>query len=152
MPDNPPENTAEEAPDKKAEEKARQKGELATVEKLTAIGCTLEDMARVVGVSKRTLIRRKKEPRFLEAIERGHAQGHLSLHRALWKSAMGTDKTPGNVTAQIWLSKQMLGYRSFENEKKVVEEAPMPPYIVQVYEDPPEDTQPPAIAPPKKDT
>lgn len=111
--------------------------DLTTVEKLAAIGCTLEEIGAVVGLSKRTLIRRENDDEeFLEAIERGRAQGRMSLRRAQWKSAMGTDLIPGNITAQIWLGKQLLGQRSFEKEEKTDTAAVAPPLIIQTY--PPE--------------
>jgi transcriptional regulator with XRE-family HTH domain len=123
---------------------------IAAVEKLSAIGCTLEEIAAVVGISKRQLIRREKDPKFLAALERGRAQGRMSLRRAQWKAAMGTDTIPANITAQIWLGKQLLGQRSFERDEKKNAAAEVPPLIIQAYDDEPV-SETPAAAPAKMD-
>ncbi len=109
---------------------------LAQVETLATIGCTLEEIAAVVGLSKRTLIRREKEAAFLAAIERGRAKGRASLRRMQWSSAAA-----GNVTAQIWLGKQLLAQRSFEREEKDAGVVSIPPLIIETY-DP--NAEPPA--------
>jgi hypothetical protein len=79
---------------------------LDQIETLAAIGCTLEDIAGVIGISKRTLIRRQKEELIEEAIRRGRAKARVSLRRVLWNAAMR-----GNVKVAIILGKQMLGQR-----------------------------------------
>lgn len=76
------------------------------VELMAAMGCTVEEIAAELRISKRTLMRRQKDPKFLESIERGKARGRATLRRLQWKSA-----NAGNVTAQIWLGKQLLGQR-----------------------------------------
>lgn len=102
--------------------------DLALVEKLAGIACTLEEIAAVTGVSKSTLIRLGKRADFNEAIERGRGKGRVSLRRLQWQSAEGIFETiedpsgkrkprrkmivAPNVTAQIWLGKQMLGQRT----------------------------------------
>ncbi len=106
--------------------------DLAVVEQLASIGCTLDEIAAVVGLSKRTLIRREKDAHFLEAIERGRAKGRASLRREQWKAAQS-----GNITALIWLGKQLLGQRSFEREDKTAELATAPPLVIQTYSDDP---------------
>lgn len=73
------------------------------------MGCTLDDIGRVVKLGKRTLIRRMGDAKFQEAIERGRAKGRCSLRKAQFDAALD-----GNVTAQIWLGKQLLNQRSFE--------------------------------------
>jgi hypothetical protein len=80
--------------------------DLAKVERLRAIQCTDEELAAVFGVTKQTIENRKKDPAFLEAYTRGTGMGRASLKRRLWRAAKA-----GNVTAQIWLSKQYLGMR-----------------------------------------
>jgi hypothetical protein len=80
---------------------------LDQIEALASIGCTLKDIGAVVGVSERTVIRWEKEEGFREAIRRGRARGRVSLRFALWKSA-----ERGNVRAQIWLGKRLLGQHS----------------------------------------
>jgi hypothetical protein len=103
---------------------------LDQVEALAAIGCTLEELGAVVGVSARTLIRWQKEETFRDALERGRCRAKVSLRRAMWKSALG-----GNVKMQICLGKRMLGQRD-EPETKP---ADIPPLIIQLHksDDPP---------------
>jgi AraC-like DNA-binding protein len=79
------------------------------IEALAAIGCTLEDIAAVIGMSKRTLMRREKEELIGAAIKRGRAKAKMSLRRSQLNSAIR-----GNVTMQIFLGKQMLGQRDFD--------------------------------------
>lgn len=71
------------------------------VEQLAAIDCTNEEIASVVGCSVDTLTRR-----FADVLIKGRENGKASLKRMMWKAA-----TSGNVTMQIWLSKNRLGYR-----------------------------------------
>lgn len=80
--------------------------DLKQVEGLASIQCTYEEMAAVLGMSKRQLLRRAKTQAFLEAVERGNGLGRVSLKRAQHQAAVG-----GNVTMQIWLGKQILGQR-----------------------------------------
>lgn len=98
-------------------------------EAAASIGCTLEEIGSLVGLSKRTLIRRcKEDPAFHEAIKRGRAKGRATLRRWQWDAAKS-----GNVTAQIWLGKQLLGQRSFEREKKEAAKQTAPPLIIETY-------------------
>lgn len=83
------------------------------IEELAACGCTLDEIAGSVGVSTRQLIRRLKELELSDAFERGRAKGRATLRGWQWAAAR-----KGNVTAQIWLGKQLLGQRSFEKEEK----------------------------------
>jgi DNA-binding XRE family transcriptional regulator len=69
------------------------------LEDLASIGCTTEEMATILGVSKRTL-----ETRFCAVIEKGRADLDMSLRR----QQVTVAKT-GNVTMLIWLGKQRLG-------------------------------------------
>ena len=101
---------------------------LELVEKLASVGCTLEEIGAVVGVSERTLIRREKNEKFRDAMKRGRSCGRVNLRRMMWKSAMG-----GNVRALIRLGKQMLGQRSFEGKEKNYADRAMPPLIIQGY-------------------
>jgi len=101
---------------------------LELVEKLASIGSTLEEIGAVVGVSERTLIRREKEEKFRDAIDRGRCLGRASLRSAQWAAAVR-----GNVVMQIWLGKQMLGQRSFEGEKENHADRAVPPLIIQVF-------------------
>ncbi len=77
---------------------------LKTVEGLAMIQCTQEEMAAVLGISVDTIERRMKDdPEFSGIIKKGKANGKMSLRRKMYDGAMS-----GNVTMQIWLSKQYL--------------------------------------------
>jgi len=78
----------------------------AELEKLCALQCTDEEVASFFGVSARTIERRRKRPAFAEAMDRGRARGRLSLRRNLWSLA-----AKGNPAANIFLAKNLLGYR-----------------------------------------
>ena len=103
--------------------------DLNLVESLAGVGCTVEEIAAELRISARTLQRREKQKAFGAAMERGRARGRASLRRAQWKSAQA-----GNVTAQIWLGKQMLGQRSFERPEDTQAAAPAP-LIINTYAD-----------------
>src|SRR5579864_9348670 len=86
--------------------------DLEQVEKLCALQCTDEELAAYFGVSPRTIERRKSQPAFAEAIDRGKARGRVSLRRNLWGLA-----AKGNPAANIFLAKNLLGYKDyFANE------------------------------------
>jgi hypothetical protein len=74
------------------------------VEGLASIGCTMKEIAAVVGCSVDTL-----ERRFPDLIKDGREKGKSSLRRWQWKNA-----EKGNTTMQIWLGKQLLGQRDFK--------------------------------------
>ena len=85
---------------------------LDELEKLCALQCTDAEIASFFGVSVRTIERRKEQPAFAEAMERGKARGRLSLRRSLWGLA-----SRGNPAANIFLAKNLLGYKDyFSNE------------------------------------
>jgi hypothetical protein len=75
---------------------------------LAQIHCTDEEIAAVMDVSVRTILRRKKRADFQEFIATGRAKGRASLRRLMWETAKGDSKSAG--TMQIWLSKNILGY------------------------------------------
>jgi hypothetical protein len=94
---------------------------LAELEKLCTLQCTDEEIASFLGVSLRTVERRKKKPAFAEAMERGKAKGRLSLRRSLWGLA-----AKGNAAANIFLAKNLLGYKDyFANEHTGPDGAPV---------------------------
>lgn len=85
---------------------------LEDVEKLAALQCTEAEIASFLGISLRTLERRKSQPDFIEAMERGKARGRVSLRRNLWSLA-----NKGNPASNIFLAKNLLGYKDyFSNE------------------------------------
>jgi AraC-like DNA-binding protein len=79
------------------------------LERLAACGCTLYEIASVLGCNRRTL-----ERRFADAIEAGRLRGRSSLRHKQFQLAMRGDKT-----MLIWLGKQYLG----QTEKMVVTRA-----------------------------
>lgn len=91
---------------------ARPEAEIDTdeLEKLCAMQCTDEEIAAWFNVSTRTIERRRKVTGFNEVMERGKAKGRVSLRRSLWKLA-----NAGNPAANIFLAKNLLGYRDFLN-------------------------------------
>jgi len=82
--------------------------DLEQVEKLAAIQCTEAEIASVLGVSERTIERRKQQPDFAEAMARGKARGRVSLRRNLWSLA-----NKGQPAANIFLAKNLLGYKDY---------------------------------------
>ena len=82
--------------------------DLDQVEKLAAIQCTEAEIASVLGVSERTIERRKHQPDFAEAMARGKARGRVSLRRNLWTLA-----NKGQPAANIFLAKNLLGYKDY---------------------------------------
>lgn len=69
------------------------------VEKLAALGCTMDEIASVVGCTKRTL-----ERRFVAEIDKGRQSVKTRIRRWQLRAARG-----GNVAMLIWLGKQLLG-------------------------------------------
>jgi hypothetical protein len=71
------------------------------VEEMAAIGCTVAEIAGVVGCSPRTVERRAAAP-----MARGRARLNVSLRRKQVEMAMS-----GSASMLIWLGKQLLGQR-----------------------------------------
>jgi hypothetical protein len=80
--------------------------DLEELEKLSAMQCTDEEIAAFLRVSTRTIERRRKVQSFREAMERGKAKGRVSVRRNLFRLA-----TNGNLGANIFLAKNLLGYK-----------------------------------------
>lgn len=95
--------------------------DLDELERLCAMQCTDEEIAAFLGVSTRTIERRRKMPSFREAMERGKAKGRLSVRRNLFRLA-----TNGNLGANIFLAKNLLGYKDVvSNEHTGPERGPI---------------------------
>lgn len=84
----------------------RAKIDLGEVEKLCSMQCTDEEIAAFVGVSTRTIERRRANSTFRELTDRARAKGRVSVRRMLFAQA-----AKGNVAAAIFLAKNVLGYR-----------------------------------------
>ena len=68
---------------------------------LASIGCTVDEMAAVLGVSRDTLDRN-----YADRIKTGKEKCKTSLRRMQWKAAEN-----GSNAMLIWLGKQLLGQR-----------------------------------------
>lgn len=78
---------------------------VAELEKLGRLCPTLPEIAAYLGIGTTALNGYFKEyPHWRDALERGNANAKISLRRSQIQSA-----EEGNVTAQIWLGKQLLG-------------------------------------------
>lgn len=93
------------------------------IEKLSHIQCTQSEIAGVLGVSIRTLLRDKE---FNRIYKKAMQTGKVSLRRFQWKSA---DK--GSVPMLIHLGKQYLGQREGTGE----EQLPIPSVYVVIDTD-----------------
>lgn len=81
--------------------------DLATVERCAEIGCTVEEIAAVLGIAESTLhSHMANDPSVKATIDRGRGNGKHSLRRMQWQGVQA-----GNPTMLIWLGKQMLGQR-----------------------------------------
>ena len=80
--------------------------DLEQLEKLASLQCTDRELAAFYRCTTRTIEKRRKEPAFKEALERGKAMGQISVRRAQMKLLEA-----GNATMGIWLGKQLLGQR-----------------------------------------
>ena len=95
---------------------------LEELEKLCGLQCTDEELAAWFGVSLRTIERRRRQVAFADVMERGKARGRLSLRRNLFGLAV-----KGNVAANIFLAKNILGYKDvFRNEHSGPDGGPIP--------------------------
>lgn len=87
-------------------------------EKLCAMLCKPNEIIDFLDVSRDTLerwVKREYRLTFAAVVEQKASGGKISLRRAMLQSALS-----GNVTAQIWLSKQYLGM----TDKIETEQAP----------------------------
>jgi hypothetical protein len=80
--------------------------DLVELEKLYGMQCTDEEVAAFVGVSTRTLARRRQNKKFADIADKAKAKGRVSVRRALFKQAAN-----GNIAAAIFLAKNLLGYK-----------------------------------------
>lgn len=79
--------------------------DLKQLELLARSQCTDEEIAAWFGIERTTIHRRKKDdPEFLAAMDRGKLKGCASLRSAQMKAAL-----EGNSTLLIWMGKQLLG-------------------------------------------
>src|SRR5258705_13438826 len=101
--------------------------DLAELERLCSIQCTDQELASFFEVDVRTIERRKKNSRFMAALERGRAKGRVSGRRMLFSLA-----AKGNVAAAIFLAKNLLGYKDyFSNEHSGPDGGPIPVSVIE---------------------
>lgn len=70
--------------------------------RMAELQCTRKEIAHILGCSDDTV---KRDPKALEAIERGKAFGKMKLRRAMFRNACENNSAP----VQIFLAKNMLG-------------------------------------------
>lgn len=80
--------------------------DLEQVRKCAEVGCTDEEIADITGISVDTFTRRKEKEDFCGVLKNARSNLRMSLRRSQVVAALS-----GNVTAQIWLGKQLLGQR-----------------------------------------
>jgi hypothetical protein len=80
--------------------------DLLELEKLCSLNCTDEEIAAFFSVTTRTIEKRRKQPKFADAMNRGKAKGRISIRRAQMKLLES-----GNGTMGVWLGKNLLGQR-----------------------------------------
>jgi len=90
----------------------RVKIDLTELEKLYGMQCTDDEVAAFLGISTRTLTRRKQVKKTAEVIDRAKAKGRVSVRRDLFRLAAS-----GNVAASIFLAKNLLGYRDVRSNE-----------------------------------
>ena len=88
------------------------------LEKLALLSHSIEEVAAVFDVAKRTVQRYLKKRDYADAFERGKGKRRVSLKRAQYQLAM-----KGNCTMLIWLGKNELG-QSDEPEMQGTEPLP----------------------------
>ena len=94
--------------EKRTRGKPRTKIDYETVTKLASMFCTDEEIASFLGISSKTIQRRKQDDEeYCLAYKKGFDMGRVSLRQSQYRSAV----TQGNVTMQIWLGKQYLGQK-----------------------------------------
>ena len=86
------------------------------IAELSKLQCTLEEIAAVMGVHRATLMRN-----YAQIIDDNREVGKTSLRRSMWKKAFNKD----NTNMQIWLSKNVLGYKDKIESKNITEPLPL---------------------------
>ena len=81
----------------------KKKIDYQTVEKLSSIMCTQEEISSYLEISVRTL---QRDEEFCRVYKKGLDKGKMSIRRQQYKMVES-----GNPTMAIWLGKQYLGQR-----------------------------------------
>lgn len=93
----------------------------AQVYELAKLQCSANEIAAFFKIHRNTVYNR-----FKDEIEAGYLAGNISLRRSMFRDAQ-----KGCATIQIWLSKNILGYRD-----RPADEAPQIQFNVQINEVP----------------
>ena len=83
---------------------------------LAHIGCTIEEIGSILGVSARTLKRN-----YAEIIQANKNKGKASLRKKMFDKAVNKD----NTHMQIWLSKNYLGMKDRMVNEQISEPLPL---------------------------
>ena len=86
------------------------------IAELSKLQCTLEEIAAVMGVHRATIMLNNAQK-----IDDNREVGKTSLRRSMWKKALNKD----NTNMQIWLSKNVLGYKDKIESKNITEPLPL---------------------------
>ena len=90
--------------------------DIEILKKLASIGCPTYEIASVLGVSARTL-----ERNYAEIIDTHREKGKASLRKKMWDKAVKKD----NTNMQIFLSKNVLGYKERVETQNITEPLPL---------------------------
>jgi hypothetical protein len=95
--------------------------DLTELEKLCVMQCTDAEVAAFLGVSTKTIERRRQMTKFREVMDQARAKGRVSVRRYLFRLAAN-----GNIAAAIFLAKNLLGYKDVvSNEHSGPDGAPI---------------------------
>jgi len=82
--------------------------DLDLIEKLASIHCSNHEIASIVGCDPSLLSKK----RYSVVVQKGKERGKMALRRKMFEGAMA-----GNVSLQIWLSKNILGFSDKVEQK-----------------------------------
>ena len=78
--------------------------QIRQAEILAGYGLTQNQIADVLGISRRTFSRKQDEPRVLAALEKGRALAQRQVGKSIYEKAL-----KGDMTAAIWWEKTRAG-------------------------------------------
>ena len=90
--------------------------DIEILKNLASIGCPDYEIASVLNVSARTLNRN-----YAEIIDQFREKGKASLRKKMWDKALKKD----NTNMQIFLSKNVLGYKDKVETQTITEPLPL---------------------------
>lgn len=93
--------------------------EIKEIQNYASLGATMEDMAAILGICKRTLERRVNDQEAVAvALKKGRGLANVKMAQSLFHA--GTKK--GNVTAMIFWLKSRAGWSDFGDESEIKKE------------------------------